>query len=682
MSDVKYLVENLQTIDVLEEAIKRVSLLGDQDPAAFKARVLEAVKGATTEDQINKALGQAYKRWDDESSSKSAMNKQVMAAIKIYRDLFHEKSIGAATCVIDGVFEDMIDHGKDEGERIYDIDEEEADKQEVAKRTQAVRAREHDQRVKMVTNLGIPREYLDEYEKLYPAQGYMFDTNIMNQIKSAIERSNDPKDQLFFLNSKLTKDGEKREKHYIEHGMSYSDTYSVNDYVRAAAKVMTNVQETKKEKAKTDAANAEVAANMAMTTWGNDGNATKPVSSIYIAMRELFGDRRKDGSVVLDLDANNMLMPYLNPAPYSFETGRHILDANNEGLINLRKKIHNVIPDDVKLDFITNPSGRSTVYAKLYNDYEAAKASNSKEPNPGWEILEAITILRRTEEIDALRAQGKNEIPSFPRGNKEYAAYQQRALDYARVAAGFPSQLKADEKAAETAKATTEQTTAPTPELANVAEIKKRTTFHDVSEKERKDTLAMQLFLIGQGYDLGKYGPDGNGADGLFGPKTAAALNEYQKANGIEGDGTVCTSATLKKMQEKPGANVAQNNVGPLAPVSPATATLGFNPYNPFDMMQTLARMKAEAEQQALAQKKADAEKKAAPKGQSIFAQAPAQNANAPFGLPAGIFGIQPAATAPVETAKLPVQNVVNPFSFNSQPISMVGPVKKDSKTL
>ena len=53
---------------------------------------------------------------------------------------------------------------------------------------------------------------------------------------------------------------------------------------------------------------------------------------------------------------------------------------------------------------------------------------------------------------------------------------------------------------------------------------------------------AMQYLLIGYGYDM-----EGYGADGSFGGATERALKTFQKANGLEADGS-CGPATWAKL--------------------------------------------------------------------------------------------------------------------------------------
>lgn len=57
----------------------------------------------------------------------------------------------------------------------------------------------------------------------------------------------------------------------------------------------------------------------------------------------------------------------------------------------------------------------------------------------------------------------------------------------------------------------------------------------------------LQRLLVAHGYDLGKYGPKGDGVDGEFGSSTENALKAFQKANGLEVDGK-CGPKTWAKL--------------------------------------------------------------------------------------------------------------------------------------
>lgn len=50
---------------------------------------------------------------------------------------------------------------------------------------------------------------------------------------------------------------------------------------------------------------------------------------------------------------------------------------------------------------------------------------------------------------------------------------------------------------------------------------------------------AMQILLKGYGYDLGTWGPNGDGIDSDFGADTKAAVQEFQRAVDEEDDGEV-----------------------------------------------------------------------------------------------------------------------------------------------
>jgi N-acetylmuramoyl-L-alanine amidase len=54
------------------------------------------------------------------------------------------------------------------------------------------------------------------------------------------------------------------------------------------------------------------------------------------------------------------------------------------------------------------------------------------------------------------------------------------------------------------------------------------------------DVAALQNRLLGMGFDIGRI-------DGIFGPRTARALSEFQRAVGISDDGT-CGPATFSAL--------------------------------------------------------------------------------------------------------------------------------------
>ena len=56
---------------------------------------------------------------------------------------------------------------------------------------------------------------------------------------------------------------------------------------------------------------------------------------------------------------------------------------------------------------------------------------------------------------------------------------------------------------------------------------------------EGENVKLIQSILLGEGYDLGKSGPDGDGVDGKFGGKTKKAVKEYQRKYGLGVDGIV-----------------------------------------------------------------------------------------------------------------------------------------------
>lgn len=65
------------------------------------------------------------------------------------------------------------------------------------------------------------------------------------------------------------------------------------------------------------------------------------------------------------------------------------------------------------------------------------------------------------------------------------------------------------------------------------------------SEGEAVENL--QRLLVAHGYDLGKYGPKGDGVDGEFGNDTEIALKSFQTDNNLEADGK-CGPKTWAKL--------------------------------------------------------------------------------------------------------------------------------------
>ena len=52
-----------------------------------------------------------------------------------------------------------------------------------------------------------------------------------------------------------------------------------------------------------------------------------------------------------------------------------------------------------------------------------------------------------------------------------------------------------------------------------------------------EDVRALQILLKAKGYDLGTAGPNKDGMDGEYGPKTKAAVQSYQHSESLEEDG-------------------------------------------------------------------------------------------------------------------------------------------------
>jgi peptidoglycan hydrolase-like protein with peptidoglycan-binding domain len=77
------------------------------------------------------------------------------------------------------------------------------------------------------------------------------------------------------------------------------------------------------------------------------------------------------------------------------------------------------------------------------------------------------------------------------------------------------------------------------------------------------DVSSMQQMLIDRGYDVG-----GTGADGKFGPKTAAAVKQFQQDFGLQADGIAGdqTMSALNRLGAKPAAAPAPSGGLPIRP--------------------------------------------------------------------------------------------------------------------
>jgi peptidoglycan hydrolase-like protein with peptidoglycan-binding domain len=77
------------------------------------------------------------------------------------------------------------------------------------------------------------------------------------------------------------------------------------------------------------------------------------------------------------------------------------------------------------------------------------------------------------------------------------------------------------------------------------------------------DVSSMQQMLIDRGYDVG-----GTGADGKFGPKTAAAVKQFQQDFGLQADGIAGdqTMSALNRLGAKPAAAPAPSGGLPTRP--------------------------------------------------------------------------------------------------------------------
>jgi peptidoglycan hydrolase-like protein with peptidoglycan-binding domain len=72
------------------------------------------------------------------------------------------------------------------------------------------------------------------------------------------------------------------------------------------------------------------------------------------------------------------------------------------------------------------------------------------------------------------------------------------------------------------------------------------------SYTDAKTVVAVQAALVKKGYNLGNYGPDHNGVDGVLGPKTANAIKSVQKVIGEAQTGKI-DEGVIMALQVTPG---------------------------------------------------------------------------------------------------------------------------------
>ena len=82
------------------------------------------------------------------------------------------------------------------------------------------------------------------------------------------------------------------------------------------------------------------------------------------------------------------------------------------------------------------------------------------------------------------------------------------------------------------------------------------TSQYDINDKV---TLSQKALLL-LGYDIGKGGPQNDGADGKLGPKTRSALNKFQNDNGMQGLEGKLTRSTVRKLADMLSSKGIQNS--------------------------------------------------------------------------------------------------------------------------
>ena len=98
-----------------------------------------------------------------------------------------------------------------------------------------------------------------------------------------------------------------------------------------------------------------------------------------------------------------------------------------------------------------------------------------------------------------------------------------------------------------------------------------------------RDVTSAQTLLVSMGYDIGGYGPYGNGVDGILGPKTSQALSRFQQEQGLAQSGTLTAeTATRLLAQGKPSLDHVSSRWQAELAGSPFSAEAFEGTANPF----------------------------------------------------------------------------------------------------
>jgi hypothetical protein len=173
-------------------------------------------------------------------------------------------------------------------------------------------------------------------------------------------------------------------------------------------------------------------------------------------------------------------------------------------------------------------------------------------PNSGkFPSLESQGVLKKIDIENILRTEAneattvKETIPEFNKSKTEAQINNIKAKQKDRLELKTPEQLLAEIKAKESDKTKNKQEFKV--DINNITEddynnlpqeqkniindqLKKNNLITAIYPGSTKEQIkSTQKLLVEKGYDLGKYGVDKNGIDGIYGPKTTKALEDYNK---------------------------------------------------------------------------------------------------------------------------------------------------------